>query len=90
MFNSKPDKRYFDAWLRRVGRQLSASGKLSQIASILASENDGNQEEWRKRLRTVLEGDEIPSIDLLTRIDALLTGESKKSPTDQEDQGYLF
>jgi len=87
--SSKPEKRYFESWLRRVGRQLATSGRLSQIATILASENEGTAEEWSKRLRTVLDGNETPSIELLTRIDALLAGPSKP-PNDQSSQEFLF
>lgn len=89
MFTPNPDRPYFDAWLRRTGRQLAVSGRLTQIAMVLAAENGGTVETWRIHLRTVLEGDEIPSLDLLTRIDALLAGPTATRIND-DAQGSFF
>jgi len=87
--HSNPDRPYFEAWRRRTGRQLAVSGRLTQIAMVLALEEDGGVDEWRLRLRTLLEGNELPSLELLTRIDALLAGPSK--PQNRHDsQGSLF
>jgi hypothetical protein len=85
----KPDRPYFEAWLRRTGRQFAVSGRLSQTAAMLARENGGTPDEWRTRLRNMLNGDETPSIELLTRIDALLAGPSKQG-NDDLAQGLLF
>lgn len=85
----KPDRPYFDAWLRRTSRQFSASGRLSQTALVLAKENGGTPDEWRERLRTLLDGGGTPSLELLTRIDAILTGPAPSS-TDNAAQGMLF
>ena len=74
MFSAKPDRPYLDAWLRRTSRRLAASGLLSQTATILAHENGGTPDEWRMRLRNLLDGEEMPSLDLLIRIDTLLMG----------------
>ena len=89
MTTIKPDRPYFDAWLRRTGRQFAVSGRLSQTATMLSRENGGTSDEWRTRLRTILDGGEIPSIELLTRIDALLAGPSKQG-NDDLAQGLLF
>ncbi len=89
MFTPNPDRPYFDTWLRRTGRQLAVSGRLSQIAMVLASENGGSADDWRTRLRTVLEGNEIPSLDLLMQIDALLAGPSRVKQ-DNASQRSLF
>lgn len=89
VFPTNHDRPYFEAWLRRTGRQLAVSGRLSQIATVLAAENSGTVDEWRTRLRTVLEGDEVPSLELLTRIDALLSGPNRAQGDDQS-QGSLF
>jgi hypothetical protein len=70
----KPDRPYFDAWLRRTKRRFAVSGRLSQVAMVLANENGGTSDEWRERLRIFLNGKESPSLELLTRIDALLSG----------------
>ncbi len=65
------------------------SGRLTQIAMVLAAENGGTPDEWCARLRTMVEGNEIPSLDLLTRIDALLAGPST-TRGDDVAQGSLF
>lgn len=89
MFSPKPDRPYFEAWLRRTGKQFAASGRLSQTAMLLAAGDGGSMEEWRSRLRTLMQGNEIPSIELLTRIDKLLAAPARKSPNDSL-QGTLF
>ncbi len=85
----KPGRPYFDAWLRRTSRRFAVSGRLSQTAMVLASENGGTPDEWRDRLRTLLNGGEVPSLELLTRIDALLTGPAP-APAGEASQGSLF
>lgn len=89
MFTPKIEKPYFETWLRRTGRQLAVSGRLTQIAMALAAEEGGTVDEWRARLRTLLEGNDVPSLELLTRIDALLAGPSKTRP-ETEGQIPLF
>jgi hypothetical protein len=89
VFTAKPDRPYFEAWLRRTGRRFAVSGQLSQTAMALALENGGTPDEWRDRLRNLLEGGEAPSLELLTRIDALLTG-PPPAPAADEIQGSLF
>lgn len=89
VFSPKYERPYFEIWLRRTGRQLAASGRLSQVAVVLANEQGGTPDEWRTRLRILLEGNETPSIELLTRIDALLAGPSKSGDTPPE-QKMLF
>lgn len=83
------DRPYFEAWLRRTGRQLAMSGRLSQTATVLAASEGGTVDEWRTRLRTLLDGGEVPTLDLLIRIDALLAG-SGRSTRSGESQAMLF
>lgn len=89
MFTAKIDRPYFDAWLRRTGRQFAVSGRLTETAMALAAAEGGSVDEWRTRLRVILEGHEVPSLDLLTRIDALLAGPSKTPPAENL-QEFLF
>lgn len=90
MITVKPDRPYFEAWLRRTSRQFAASGRLSQTAMVLARENGGTAEEWRARLQLLLSGEDTPSLELLTRIDALLAGPSKDRAAEDGMQGSLF
>jgi hypothetical protein len=85
----KPARPYFDNWLRRTGRQFAVSGRLTQTAMVLAAEEGGTVDEWCGRLRKLLEGEEVPSIDLLTRIDAVLAGPTKVNRS-APDQGLLL
>lgn len=87
--NPRNDRPYFEAWLRRTGRQFAISGRLTQIAGALAAEQGGTVDEWRTRLRILLDGGEVPSLELLTRIDALLAGTSR-TRRDDGQQGLLF
>jgi hypothetical protein len=89
VFSPKTDRPYFDAWLRRTGRQFAVSGRLTQTATALAAAEGGTVAEWSTRLRTLLDGKEVPSLDLLTRIDALLAGPSKVR-SNGNLQGVLF
>lgn len=72
MFPAKPDRPYLETWLRRTRKQLSASGRLSEIALILSREDGNTPAHWSSYLREVLEEEVTPSLDLLTRIDAML------------------
>lgn len=89
MLTPKSDRPYFDAWLRRTGRQFAVSGRLTETAMALAAAEGGTVDEWRTRLRIILEGQEVPSLDLLTRIDALLAPSSKTPPVG-DFQEFLF
>ena len=89
MFTGNKDRPYFEAWLRRTGKQFAVSGRLTQTAMVLAAEEGGTVDEWRTRLRVLLKGDEVPSLDLLTRIDALLAGPTAFK-SDDDSQGAWF
>ena len=74
---------YFNAWLSRTRRQFAVSGRLSQTALVLSQEDGGSCEEWSARLRNLLDGGETPSLELLTRIDAILSGHTQQKPQDE-------
>jgi hypothetical protein len=78
MLTNRP---YFNAWLSRTRRQFAVSGRLSQTALVLSQEEGGNQDDWCARLRNLLEGGETPSLELLTRIDAILSGNRAEKST---------
>ncbi|MEX1048262.1 MAG: hypothetical protein WED15_01950 [Akkermansiaceae bacterium] len=90
MPSPKTEKPYFEAWLRRTCRQFAASGRLTQTAAALAAEQGGTVDEWRARLRILVEGEEIPSLDLLMRIDAILAGNFKQGDQGDDSQVSLF
>jgi hypothetical protein len=72
VFPGKPDRPYFESWLKRTRKQLAGSGRLSEIALILSWEEGRTPQKWSSYLREVLEEEVTPSLDLLTRIDAIL------------------
>ena len=75
--NRKP---YLDVWLKRTGRELASSGKVSELALILAGRNGEEADDWRERLRRILAREEEPDLDLLTEIDSILARPAKGKP----------
>lgn len=71
-------KPYLEAWLRRTGRALSASGRLSEVALILSRKKGGDTGVWAVRLRRILGREEDPGFELLTEIDAILARPAKR------------
>ena len=89
MFTAKAQRPYFEAWLRRTRRQLAPSGRLTEAALVLAREEGGTEASWRQFLRQLLEGLESPTIEMLTRIDALLAS-AKPGSNSLDTQDFLF
>ena len=83
MFNAKPDRHYLENWLRRTRKQLAASGRLSELALILSRDEGNTAAHWSTYLREVLEEEATPSLDLLTKIDAVL---AKPVKVDERSQ----
>ncbi|MFM2196791.1 MAG: hypothetical protein RLZZ505_223 [Verrucomicrobiota bacterium] len=71
-------KPYLEAWLRRTGRELSSSGRLSEAALILSRKKGGDSSEWAERLRRILEREEDPGFELLTEIDSILARPARR------------
>ncbi|MEY3394252.1 MAG: hypothetical protein RL346_488 [Verrucomicrobiota bacterium] len=84
---SKP---FLHAWLSRTRKQLSVSGRLSELALILSREHQQvSEHEWRIRLNAIFMGDEEPDMELLTRIDSLLARPSEKMRTPDKGEMLL-
>ena len=83
MFPGKPDRPYLESWLRRTRKQLSASGRLSEISLILSREDGQSPQQWSSYLREVLDEEVTPSLDLLTRIDAILAKPVRRESTSE-------
>jgi hypothetical protein len=78
---SAEKKPYLEAWLRRTGRELSASGRLSEVALILSRKKGGDTGVWTERLRRILGREEDPGFELLTEIDAILARPGRRDVT---------
>jgi hypothetical protein len=77
---------YLDAWLKRVGKQLSTSGRLSELVLILSEGRKSEQDAWRQRLQRILEREEEPDPELLMKIDLILAPPSKRPATKDEGE----
>lgn len=72
---SKP---FLEAWLRRTRKQLSGSGRISELAWILAKDKiEYSQNDWRIKLQAIFQGNEVPTLEILTQIDSLLAKPSR-------------
>lgn len=85
VFNAKPDRPYLESWLRRTRKQLAGSGRLSEVALILSREEGNTSAHWSSYIREILEQEATPSLELLTKIDAILakpvkTAEGQETP----------
>jgi len=84
VFNAKPDRPYLESWLRRTRKQLAASGRLSEVALILSKEDGDSPERWSQLIRDILDERTTPSLDLLTRIDAVLARPVDRNTPDEQ------
>lgn len=66
---SKP---YLDTWIKRTAKILAASGKLSELSLILAREGEADAAAWRSRIQGILDREEEPCFEILTKIDSVL------------------
>lgn len=83
---SKP---YLDVWLRRTAKALAGSGKLSELALILAGDGEMDAVAWRARMQRILDREEEPGFELLTKIDSVLARPAKNG-CNGADAGDLF
>lgn len=96
VLQSAADRPYVQAWLKRVGRQLRGSGKVSQVAMALSIQHGGSTEDWSRELRGILAGKHQPGASLIADIDQILSkpGDSKSARTEEgipaPSQGLLF
>jgi len=63
---------------------------LSEIALILSQEDGRPLDEWRSLLRGILDGDEVPTLDLLMKVESLLAGSGAVIGSDDAIQSSLF
>ena len=65
-------KSFFEAWRKRTARLLAGSGKVSELAMILAEGSEVDAGEWRKVIEGILDGTRVPDFELLTEIEGVL------------------
>jgi hypothetical protein len=77
---------FLETWLRRTRKQLSGSGRITELAWIMARKDPQfSQDGWRVKLQSIFQGAEEPSLELLTRIDTLLAKPAKKQDSGKSD-----
>lgn len=86
----RADRPYIQSWLKRVGRQLSGSGRMSQISFALTQLRGGELSDWNKQLREILDGSRLPDPELITDIDRLLGIKAPAKPGANAAQPLLF
>ena len=75
-------KSYLQKWLKRLRKQLSSSGKISEIAIVLAEGDIEEQEIWRSQLERILSYELEPDLDLVTKIDSFFASSSSIQRSD--------
>ena len=86
---AKPAEPFMEAWLRRTRKKFSGSGRISQAALIFSQEEGETQEIWQRRLRSILNGRQAPTVEVLARLDKLAAG-NPVQPEDPPSQAELF
>jgi len=81
---------YFDTWLRRTRKQLTTSGRLAQVATVMAQQDGKKPADWQEEIRAILEGEITPGIEILVRIDGILAGTPKPEPETTSEQLGFF
>lgn len=64
---------YYAKWLPRARRLLAPSGLLTELAQTLAAKDEVPAEDWRSRLRRVLDGHEQPDADLVFEVERFVS-----------------
>jgi len=90
VLSQQADRPYVQTWLKRVGRQLRGSGRVSQVAVALSIQNGGSADTWCRQLREIIEGRLLPDAALITDIDRLLAKPGPKAPQAAMMQSELF
>ena len=90
MSKNPNDRPYVQTWLKRLDRQLSGSGRVSQIALALSQKRGGSSEDWGRQLRAILDGSLHPNAELIADIDQLLAKPISDKPDRNDSQGRLL
>jgi len=59
-------------WLKRLRRELSASGRVTQCACQLATAGDATAKQWEHDLRAILSGEQSPEPSAILLIEKLI------------------
>lgn len=76
-------------WLKRLRRELAASGRRSQLAWQLSRQDGQTSAEWGRRLQQITSGEARPDPDLILRLENLLA-RPQAAPVPAADQAMLL
>lgn len=90
MAPERETKPYLEAWVKRMRRELSVSGRLSELAFIMSQEGCMDQHGWRLKIQRILDREEDPGFDLLTRIDSVLASPMENALETAPEPGLFM
>ena len=80
---------YFTKWLPRARRHLAPSGRLTELAHTLSAKDQIPAEDWRSRLRRVLDGHEQPDTDLVFEVERFICRPTPEKVVEQTEEFIL-
>lgn len=80
---------YFTKWLPRARRLLAPSGRLTELAHTLSAKDQIPAEDWRSRLRRVLDGHEQPDTDLVFEVESFVARPLPERTPEQTNEFVL-
>lgn len=80
---------YYSKWLPRARRLLAPSGRLTELAHTLSAKDQIPAEDWRTRLRRVLDGHEQPDTDLVFEVERFVCRPLSERPAEQTEEFVL-
>ncbi len=76
-------------WLKRLRRELSPSGRVTQCARQLATAGGATAKQWERDLRAILSGEQDPEPATILRIEKLIV-RPKPEPAASQQQLLAF
>jgi len=80
---------YYAKWLPRARRLLAPSGRLTELAQTLAAKDEIPAEDWRTRLRRILDGQEQPDADLVFEVERFVARPIEAKPQELTEELLL-
>lgn len=79
------DQAFMQKWLKRLRKDLTQSGRLTELTMHLAGNNPDKAELWRAKIRAILEEEEKPSTEFVLAVDRWVTLKPKSTKGNKAD-----